>query len=75
MLIDFVLIAGMAIIGLFILLFIVASWANLLDLVDSKYDYCYNCKYGLCTETPRSDKCQKWRNEIENKNNKSSDNQ
>lgn len=74
MLIDYVLFAGMAILGLFIFLFIIASWANLFDLIDDKYDYCYNCKYGFCTETPRSNQCQKWRDEHENKNIKSVNN-
>lgn len=51
-----------------ILLGVIHIWVNALDEIDWEADkYCYNCKYGMCMETPKSSKCQKWRDESENK--------
>lgn len=32
----------------------------ILDSEESVYDYCYGCKHGFCTETPKTEKCKKW---------------
>lgn len=28
-----------------------------------EYDYCYGCNAGLCLEDPKSEKCERWKNE------------
>lgn len=67
MLVEFVVKAGVVIIGLHLFSFILISWIALVDTIDDDYEYCHNCKYGMCTETPYSDKCQKWK-EQQNEN-------
>lgn len=48
-------------------------WVNLLDDVDKKDDFCYDCPHGFCLAVPESDKCLKWRDKHENKDSKSID--
>lgn len=36
-------------------------------LPDDDYNYCYNCNYGFCTETPKSKNCMKWQEELHDK--------
>ncbi len=71
---EFVAKSGVIIIGLYLYLFAIGSWVDLIDNIDDDYDYCYNCKYGLCTETPKSKKCLKWRDKHENQSDKQADN-
>lgn len=75
MVVEFVLKMAIVIIAFGLAIAIVGIWVSLFDKSDSYYDYCHGCKYGMCTEEPKRKECQKWRDEIENKNNESSDNQ
>ena len=70
----FVIKAGLMIIGLWLIIFIVTSWVNLLDGIEAEYEYCYNCKQGACFESPKTKYCEKWREEHENKGDESADN-
>lgn len=66
-----------SVVALTILIGCVHMWVELLDSRenDDADDYCRSCPWGLCFETPKSADCQRWRDEIENNNNESSDNQ
>lgn len=50
-------------------------WVTSFDDSWDKDDYCYNCPHGMCFEIPKSDKCEKWREENEDKGNQQTDNQ
>lgn len=28
-----------------------------------QYKYCHNCKYGMCFEDPKSDRCMQWKDD------------
>ena len=58
---DFIIKSGIIILGLYLYLFLIVSWIDLIDNSDEDYEYCDNCKHGFCTEDPRSNQCQKWR--------------
>lgn len=30
---------------------------------DDAYDYCRDCKYGFCAEYPKTEDCQRWKEE------------
>ena len=63
---------AIAIIGTVSIIHVLIAICCSIDRYDS---YCHGCHCGWCTEEPKSKECQKWRDEIENKNNESSDNQ
>lgn len=59
------------IIALIILLLAVVAYFIISVLTDDPlpddYNYCYNCNYGFCTETPKSKNCMKWQEELHDK--------
>ena len=49
-------------------------WVTLLDDVDKKDDFCYDCPHGFCLAEPETEKCLKWRVTNEDKDNEPADN-
>lgn len=66
--VEFVLKSGIIIIALHMFLFFIDTWIDLFDDADEDYEYCYNCPHGMCIESPKSERCKKWRSENESKN-------
>lgn len=64
------MIVKITILALFALAFlalIISAWVDGMSKDRGDDDYCYGCYQGFCTETPKSDRCKKWRDEHERK--------